>query len=238
MTMKITLLTGKTFNIRQALDMEIKIIKSPKAKRLTLRIDAKERIPILTIPSRCSPQKAVDFVNQHRHWINENLQKIPQIRHFENGETISIFGKNYLICHLPQSRRGVFTEDNKLCVSGHIEFLHRRICDYIKKEAQKEFSALSKLMAKKIGCHIKNISIKDTKSRWGSCSSLENINYNWRIALAPEFVIHYLIAHEVSHLKHPNHSKDFWQCVKNLYPRCGEGRLWLKQHGRDLYIYE
>ena len=93
-------------------------------------------------------------------------------------------------------------------------------------------------MAEKIGCQVKNVAIKDTKSRWGSCSTLDNINYNWRIALAPEFVISYLIAHEVSHLRHQDHSKEFWQCVKSLFPRCGEGRLWLKQHGKDLYLYE
>lgn len=236
--MKITLLTGKTFNIQQALNMEIKVIKSPAAKRLTLRIDARERIPVLTIPSRCSSQKAVDFVNQHREWITENLDKIPVAKRFEDGETISILGKKYIICHAPQSRRGAYIEEDKLYVSGAAEFLHRRVCDYIKKTAQKEFLKLSQQMAKKIGCHVKSVVIKDTKSRWGSCSTLDNINYNWRVALAPEFVIHYLIAHEVSHLLHPDHSKNFWQCVKNLFPRCGEGRLWLTQHGKDLYLYE
>ena len=74
--MKITLLTGKTFDIQAALNMDIKIIKSPKAKRLTLRIDAKERLPILTIPSRCSAKRAVEFVEMHRAWLEENLQKI------------------------------------------------------------------------------------------------------------------------------------------------------------------
>lgn len=236
--MKITLLTGKTFDIKQALDMEIKIIKSPAAKRLTLRIDAKERIPVLTIPSRCAAQKAVNFVNEHREWIEDNLAKIPVARRFEDGETISILGQNCTICHTPQSRRGTYIEGDKLYVSGDIEFLHRRICDYIKKTARKEFLKLSRQMAKKIGCQVKNVAIKDTKSRWGSCSTLDNINYNWRIALAPEFVILYLIAHEVSHLRHQDHSKEFWQCVKNLFPDCGKGRLWLKQHGKDLYLYE
>lgn len=236
--MKITLLTGKTFDIRQALGLDIKVVKSPAAKRLTLRIDAKERVPVLTLPPRCSSVRAIDFVEQHREWIKECLSKIPKPKTFEDGEKISILGREYTICHTPNARRGVYAENNILYVSGAKEFLHRRVCDYIKKTAQKEFLKKSRLLAAKIGCKVKSVTIKDTKSRWGSCSSLDNINYNWRIALAPEFVIDYLIAHEVSHLRHPDHSRSFWQCVKNLHPRCGEGRLWLKTQGKELYLYE
>ena len=236
--MRITLLTGKTFDIQKALSMDIKIIKSAKAKRLTLRIDAKERLPILTLPSRCSGKRAVAFVEEHRRWIEENLAKIPVAKRFENGEIISVMGKEYNINHCPQKRCGVMIEDHELIVSGSKEFLHRRLCDFIKKKAQEELLQKSQKLAKKINCHVNHVSIKDTKSRWGSCSSLDNINYNWRIALAPSFVIDYLVAHEVSHLLHQDHSREFWQCVKNLCPTAAKGRLWLKNHGKELYLYE
>lgn len=236
--MKITLLTGKTFDIQAALNMDIKIIKSPKAKRLTLRIDAKERLPILTIPSRCSAKRAVEFVEMHRAWLEENLQKIPAIKHFENGEKISLMGKEYTINHCPQKRCGVMIEEDNIVVSGSKEFLHRRICDFIKKKAQEQLLKKSQTLANKIGCHVNHVSIKDTKSRWGSCSSLENINYNWRICMAPKYVINYLVAHEVSHLLHQDHSREFWQCVKKLCPDAAKGRLWLKNYGKELYRYE
>ena len=236
--MKITLLTGKTFDIQAALNMDIKIIKSPKAKRLTLRIDAKERLPILTIPSRCSAKRAVEFVEMHRAWLEENLQKIPAIKHFENGEKISLMGKEYTINHCPQKRCGVMIEEDNIIVSGSKEFLHRRICDFIKKKAQEQLLKKSQTLANKIGCRVNHVSIKDTKSRWGSCSSLENINYNWRICLAPKYVINYLVAHEVSHLLHQDHSREFWQCVKKLCPDAAKGRLWLKNYGKELYRYE
>ena len=66
---------------------------------------------------------------------------------------------------------------------------------------------------------------------------LGNINYNWRIALAPMYVIEYLVCHEVCHLKHPNHSKDFWNELKNLCENFDEGRKWLKVRGKELYKY-
>lgn len=236
--MKITLLTGKTFDIEHAFDFNIKIIKSAAAKRLTLRIDAKERVPVLSLPKRCPAKKAVAFVNEHRDWIEENLAQIPVAKRFEDGEKISILGHRYTIVHTPHSRHGTYIDNDKLIVSGGKEFLHRRICDYIKKTAKQEFAQRSKEKAEKIGCSVNNVTIKDTKSRWGSCSSINNLNYNWRVAMAPDFVIEYLIAHEVSHLKHQDHSRQFWQCVKKLHPRCGEGRLWLKHHGKELYLYE
>ncbi len=171
--MKITLFTGKTFDIREALGFDIKIVKSSRARRMTLRIDSKERLPVLTIPERCAAKRAVDFVNLHRGWIERSLARLPQTKNFEDGEQISLFGQPV-----------------------------------------------------------------DTKSRWGSCSSMHNINYSWRIALAPETVIDYLIAHEVAHLRHQDHSRAFWRCVRELYPEAEAGKVWLRLHSRELYRYE
>lgn len=236
--MKITLFTGKTYNIQEAFDFDIKVIKSARAKRLTLRIDSKEHIPVLTIPSRCSSKRAIDFVEAHRGWIDNCLQKIPVSKKFEDGETISLFGEAVIIKHAPELRRGVFVEDGTLYVSGEKEFLHRRIKDYIKKQAKTEFYKRSKALADKLGCILNDVTIKDTKSRWGSCSSINNINYSWRIALAPKEVFEYLIAHEVSHLKHQDHSSAFWKCVAGLYPETEIGKNWLKHHSKELYLYE
>lgn len=236
--MKITLLTGKTYNIEQEIDFPIKIVKSPRAKKLTLRIDSKEHIPVLSLPRYCSQKKAIDFVLLHKKWIQDSLNKLPQSKPFENGEKISLFGKTVIITHAPERKLGAKIEADKLLVSGNLEFLHRRVKDFIKKKAETEFYKRSNKYAKKLGQSINGITIKDTKSRWGSCSSLQNINYSWRIALAPEFVINYLMAHEVAHLQYPNHSSAFWQCVERLYPEYSQGEQWLKEHGKDLYLYK
>ncbi len=236
--MKITLLTGKTYNIAQNVGFPIKIIKSPRAKKLTLRIDAKEHMPVLSVPRYCPQKKAVAFVLAHKTWIDDSLSRLPQSKPFENGETISLFGNEIIITHAPERRLGAKLEGNRLLVSGEPEFLHRRVKDFIKKKAQSEFLKRSRKYAKKLGETINGVTIKDTKSRWGSCSTLQNINYSWRIALAPDFVINYLMAHEVSHLRHPDHSADFWACVEKLCPGSEKGERWLKEHGKDLYRYK
>jgi len=236
--MKITLLTGKIYNIQDAFDFPLKVIKSPRAKRLTLRIDSKDRLAMLSLPPRCTQKQAISFIEKHQDWVIESLSKLPQMQRFSSGQQISLFGKNIIIQHAPEKRWGARVENGVLYVSGSSEFTHRRVKDYIKKQAQKTFLNLSQKLAKKINCQVNDVVIKDTKSRWGSCSSLNNINYNWRLALAPQEVIDYIVAHEVSHLAHQDHSEEFWECVASLCPNYQKGQDWLKQHGKELYVFE
>ena len=236
--MKITLLTGRTFDISEAVGMDIRVVQSRSSRKLTLKIDEKERVPVLAVPRFCSRKQAINFVTEHTDWIVKALNKLPEIKYFGAGTSLSLFGQTVTIEHHPEARRGVWLEADKLCVSGENEFIHRRVKDYIKRCAQKEFYDYSQKLADKINCNLAGVSIKDTTSRWGSCSTLHHINYSWRIALAPKFVIDYLMAHEVSHLKHPDHSDEFWACVATLCPEWSNGRIWLKRYGKTLYAYK
>ena len=235
--MKITLLTGRTFDIQEQLGFEIKVVRSAQAKRLTLRIDEKARIPVLTIPPRCLTRKAVDFVNAHRDWITNMLARIPVSRSFADGDVISIMGKKYTAGHKPGPRGGPCINQNQLMGCGAKDFMPRRVTDFVKKTAHDRLLELSRQKAALIDRVVHSVSIKDTKSRWGSCSSKSNINYNWRIVLAPAHVIDYLVCHEVSHLRHQDHSPAFWDCVASLCPDYQEGRAWLKVKGKELYRY-
>lgn len=237
--MKITLLSGKTFDIDVDLGFDMKVVHSVRSRRLTLRIDKKDRIAVLTIPKYCSRKKAVSFVESHQDWILDNLKKIPELKTFKNHDKISLFGHEYTIEHSPiRGNTGLDKKNHILYISGGIEFLHRRVKDFIKKLALEEFTRRSAQTADKIGKKVHNVYIKDTKSRWASCSTLNNINYSWRLALAPEFVIRYIVAHEVSHLKHQDHSAYFWALVEFLDGDAKKGREWLTENGHLLYIYK
>ena len=235
--MKITLLTGQTFDIEKEIGFPIKVVKSPRARRLTLRIDEKARIPVLTLPPRCSARKAVSFVENHRDWIANMLARLPAAAKFQNGAEIMFMGQTCRIIHRPHARLGVVLENNHIIVSGEAEFLHRRVIDFLKKQAQDRLLELSRQKAALIGCTVNSVIIKDTKSRWGSCSTRRNINYNWRIIMAPAEVIDYLVCHEVSHLAHQDHSPAFWSCVAALCPGYKESRAWLRIRGKSLYQY-
>ena len=237
--MKITLLSGKTFDVNADLGFDMKVVHSARSHRLTLRIDKKDRMAVLTIPKYCSRKKAVSFVESHQDWVRDNLSKIPELKYFKNHDKISLFGKEYTIEHTDKrGNTGLDKKNHILYVSGGIEFLHRRVKDFIKKTAAEEFFIRSQEVADKIGKEVHNVCIKDTKSRWASCSTLNNINYSWRLAMAPEFVIRYIVAHEVSHLKHQDHSKYFWALVDYLEEDAQKGRDWLTENGHLLYMYK
>ncbi len=234
--MKITLLTGKTFDIKNAVDFPLEVHSSFKIKRLKLKIDTKKRLVVLSLPKWYPQKKALAFIEEHINWIEEKLAALPVVKDFESGEQISLFGKSVVICHEENFGAPKLT-DGVLHVGGDVAFLHRRVKDFIKREAKKEFFKKSKALADTLGCPITGVSIKDTTSRWGSCSNLNHINYNWRIALAPPEVIDYLMAHEVAHLKHKDHSKAFWQTVFSLYEQSECGKSWLATFGNTLYRY-
>ncbi len=234
--MKITLLTGKTFDLENAFDFPFKVNASYKLKRLNLRIDHKKRMVVLSMPKWYGKKKAFEFVNNHLDWIEQKLAELPKMKDFEDGEQISLFGNLVTICH-DSSFGAPKLIGSTLYVGGEKEFLHRRVKYYIKREAKKEFYNLSKNYAVKINKKLQGVSIKDTKSRWGSCSTLQHINYNWRIALAPKQTIDYLMAHEVAHLLHQDHSPSFWRTVDELNPNAYAGKKWLEDHGNELYLY-
>ncbi|MBR2922788.1 MAG: M48 family metallopeptidase [Alphaproteobacteria bacterium] len=234
--MKITLLTGKTFDFSKEFPFDVKVKKTSVAKKLVLRIDTKDHCAILSIPKYCLRKQALKFLQENEVWIINTLANLPKLSNFADGDEISVFGKIYKICH-ENKHKGTRFEGDLLKVGGDKVFLHRRVKDFLKKEAVDKLAEISIKTAEKIGVKIASVTVKDTKSRWGSCSTKGNINYNWRIVLAPKEVIDYLVCHEVSHLKHPNHSTDFWSTVESLCPSYKDSRNWLKTHGKELYKY-
>jgi len=234
--MKITLLNGRTCDYQAYCGFSLKVVNSSRAKRLTLRIDEKQHVPVLTIPKRCAQKKVKEFLDTNHDWVVNMMARLPEVTKFTDSSEVSFFGHNYIIRHNKANRITEFSGD-VLKVSGDEEFLHRRVKDYLKEQSLKILSEMTVDIAGKIAGKVKSVTIKDTRSRWGSCSTSGHINYNWRICMAPKEVINYLVCHEVAHLVHPNHSADFWNCVEQLCPDYKETRRWLKNHGKSLYKY-
>jgi len=104
-------------------------------------------------------------------------------------------------------------------------------------EAKRDLAAAVKRHTDALGIPARSITVRDTRSRWGSCSAQGSLNFSWRLVLAPPFVLDYLAAHEVAHLKEMNHSPQFWRVAHALCPRLEEAERWLKRNGADLHRY-
>jgi predicted metal-dependent hydrolase len=124
-----------------------------------------------------------------------------------------------------------------LCVAGHAPHLHRRVSDFLRREAKHELEAASRRHARELGLDVRRVNVRDQSSRWGSCSSTAVLSFSWRLILAPSYVLDYLAAHEVAHLVEMNHSARFWRVVNRLIPGHERAKAWLDAHGADLHRY-
>jgi len=111
------------------------------------------------------------------------------------------------------------------------------VTDWIKSYGKKRFKQLSDEKAALLGKSINRVTVRDTRTRWGSCSSKGNLSFSWRLMMAPDFVSDYLTAHEVAHLACMNHSAEFWEIVNTLTPYTNEARNWLYHNGNSLHLF-
>jgi predicted metal-dependent hydrolase len=115
--------------------------------------------------------------------------------------------------------------------------LARRLRDHLVTMARTELARRARLLAERIGLKVAQVNVRDTKSRWGSCSGRGNLSFSWRLILAPEPVLDYVVAHEVAHLAEMNHGPRFWRLVESLSPGSAMPRAWLKRHRSLLFSY-
>ncbi len=125
----------------------------------------------------------------------------------------------------------------RICVSGGEKHGSRRLSDWLRIQAKTDLACRTFHHAANLGCHPKRISVRDQSTRWGSCSSTGTISYSWRLIFAPEFVLDYVAAHEVAHLREMNHGPRFWRLVRETMPDMQKARAWLKQNGAELHKF-
>ncbi|MBQ9090374.1 MAG: DUF45 domain-containing protein [Alphaproteobacteria bacterium] len=211
-------------------------IQKENLKSIRLRFDKNKNI-ILSAPLFCSEQQAVSFAKQHLNWIAKQIDTFKTIR-FKNNDTISILGQNYIIEHNPLHKKGTIIQDNHIVVGGESTFLHRRITTFAKEQFYQYAQAKALQMAVQLDTPIQKITLKNSSSRWGSCSSLKNINLCWKLVFAPLDVIDYVIAHEVAHLIEMNHSPKFWAVVSQLNVKQADAQIWLRKNGKTIQSIE
>ncbi|MCF6302777.1 MAG: M48 family metallopeptidase [Devosiaceae bacterium] len=197
--------------------------------------------PILSVPPKGKPEDAHAFLQRHKHWLDVRLQRRAQPVPFVEGATIPLRGQDHVIAGTGKIRGQVTLlpagEMNQIIVPGGDRHLARRLTDWLKSQALGDLQQRSALHASRLGVQVGKISIRGQSSRWGSCSSAGNLSYNWRLVLAPPFVLDYVAAHEVAHICEMNHSSAFWSKVLQTLPEMDKGRSWLKSHGSTLMGY-
>ncbi|HSZ93777.1 MAG TPA: SprT family zinc-dependent metalloprotease [Acetobacteraceae bacterium] len=205
--------------------------RNHRARRVSLRIDPCGGGVVVTLPIRAGRGAGVALLMNHAEWVASRLAALPDALPFVDGTLVPIGDVPHRIRHVPQLRGGAWLQDGELHVSGAPEFLRRRVIDFLRAEALRRLSALVVAKTATLGVTARRISVKDTRSRWGSCASDGSLAFSWRLVMTPEFVQDYVAAHEVAHLKHLNHGKRFWRLVDRLTPHAATAIPWLQAEG-------
>ena len=218
----------------------LKVKISPRAKRMALRLDPKTRHINLVVPKRSSIQSAFLFAEENADWIEEKLAELPQPIKFTDGTTLPLLGRPRMIVveYNPKAKTTNITLNrHEILVSTNKKDPSSRIKRYLVDLAKTSLSTMAHEKAEQIGKTISSLEVKDTISRWGSCSCDGKISLSWRLIFAPKEAYDYVVAHEVAHLVHLDHSQHFWDVCEDLSWKYEYGHRWIKENGNELMRY-
>lgn len=221
----------------------VRLRRNKAAQRLILRVRADTGEAVLTLPSRTTLAHARDFLSRHGGWIASRIARLPDQVAFAPGADIPLQGVIHRI-EAGATLRGRVSlypatgdAPARIVVPGDGPHLARRLTDFLKAEARRALTEAVARHAAALGVTIAGITIKDTRSRWGSCSARGALSFSWRLILAPPHVLDYLAAHEVAHRVEMNHSSRYWATVERIFPGWREAESWLTRHGAGLHRY-
>ena len=212
------------------------------ARRMTLRVSQATGEVTLTLPERADFAAGRTFAENHGGWIAARIARRPLAVPFEPGMVVPLRGVPHRIVHWSKVRGLTQATQDKdgapiIAVAGEAAHVPRRIKDFLRRLALDDLETAVRRHTATLGIPARKITIRDTTSRWGSCSSQGHLSFSWRLILAPSPVLDYLAAHEVAHLKEMNHSHRFWALTHKLCPHTEEAEGWLKRHGASLHGY-
>jgi predicted metal-dependent hydrolase len=212
-------------------DVPILTRRDRRARRMTLRIDAANDRAVLVLPTWVPIAEGLRFVRAKARWMKEKLDSLPPRERFEDGACLTVFGAPITICYRSDLGAVVVRDGPRLYVGGAKDRVAARLVTWLKSEARSRLAERAQNMAERLGKSVKRVSVRDSRTRWGSCAANGNLSFSWRLALAPNDVSTYVVAHEVAHLVAMNHGPKFWRTVESLLPDHADAKTWLSENG-------
>lgn len=213
----------------------VRLRRSSRARRLSLRISSLDGRVTLTLPKGLAERHALDFAREKEPWIRRHLAERGEDVEIARGMHLPIGGALHEI--VAGTGRSVRMADGLLHVPGRADRTGARVAGFLKARAKLQLAQASARYADRLGCTYTAITLRDTRSRWGSCTAEGRLMYSWRLVMAPTDVLDYVAAHEVAHLAELNHSPAFWDHVRAIYGDYAAARRWLRQEGNALHRY-
>ncbi len=221
------------------------IRRSARAKNIRVSIKNNTEV-ILVLPKFVPEFLGLQFLKAQKKWIQKHLVPVsnyqePTKKTYKTGTKIQLFGKKNLKLQLiPSSKSSYDLEPPILKLylkdTNDQNEIKLRLTDFYKSITEVTLYDRVDRFCADLGLNYNRICLKNNKTNWGSCSSKKNLNFNWRIIMAPVEIIDYLVIHEVCHLKQMNHSSKFWNLVESLDPNFKAHKKWLRENGKNLVL--
>ncbi|HEX4247101.1 MAG TPA: SprT family zinc-dependent metalloprotease [Pseudonocardia sp.] len=220
----------------------VQIRKSRRARTMRLTVGP-GRPPEVVVPSRVRQRAVDEFISAKQRWLGDKLAELraaadrPRELFLDRPGTIWLAGAPVQVSHDPAGRAVAALRAGRLAVGGTAEAASAAIERWYRREARRVLLAVAELEAGRLGVRFDAVGVRDPRTRWGSCSHNGRLSFSWRLLMAPEYVLDYVVVHELCHLREFNHSRSFWQLVETARPEWREARDWLRRHGHELHEY-
>lgn len=216
--------------------IELTLKPSARARRLSLKVSRLDGRVTLTLPKGASRRQAIAFLREHEPWLRRNLAAAPAPIRPQPGGHVLFEGREHALVIGPV--RAPLIADGTITLPERTpQQTPARLAALFRQAARDRLVEASERHARTLGADFTAISLRDTRSRWGSCSREGRLMYSWRLVMAPPEVLDYVAAHEVAHLRRMDHSPAFWALVETLYPGHRSARDWLRRNGALLHRY-
>ncbi len=215
--------------------IEVVLRRSARARRISLRLSQLDGRVTLTLPRHVAEAEGLAFVRSKERWLRGHLDRREGDVQVGYGAALPVEGAMRLV--VPGTARSVADSGTELAVRGPDAQVPARLQGWLKARARTRLAAASDHYAARLGRPYGGLTLRDTRSRWGSCTAAGGLMFSWRLILAPPEVLDYVAAHEVAHLAEMNHSPAFWAVVTRLYGDWQPQRAWLRREGASLHRY-
>lgn len=213
--------------------LEITLRRSARARRFSLRVSRLDGRVTLSMPARAREAEALAFAREKEGWLRQAVRGAGETLRVAPGMLLPFEGRQLTVAGAQV--RAVRVDGDAILVPEGLSNVAPRVLAFLKLAARQRLQAASETHAAAIGRRFTRLTLRDTRSRWGSCTVDGRLMYSWRLIMAPPEVLDYVAAHEVAHLVEMNHSPDFWAVVAGLMPDYARHRRWLRTHGPALH---
>lgn len=213
----------------------VEVVIRSDARKITLRLDHALRQAILVLPHKRFLRQGEKLIAQRQNWLQQQWQKLPAPMPFVPDTRILLYGELVTIRWKQGRGAAKFVAQDWVIPATQQQAFAGRVRRALIQLARNDLHAAVALHAKNLGLSAGKITVRDTRSRWGSCSSVGNLNFSWRLVCAPKFVLSYVAAHEVAHLREAHHGPTFWAQVQKTCPDRQRAKSYLNEHSADLF---